>query len=414
MQNEKRFGHVSTPNSIVNAMVDFVRAEIEEKKEINVLEPGCGSCPYLKKIREINPNACLHGIEKNPEFIAISEEERKNINIIVDDYLLHDFNRKFDVIIGNPPYGIPSHNSHYKLYVDEKTKNEYKNKFSTWFGKYNLYGAFIEKSIVSLEENGKLMFVTPGTFLFLDEFKKLRKFLSENGETKVYYVGKNAFGENVNVSVVFLFFEKSKLKKGSFSLHEFENFKEIIKNENWKGEEQTFVTEKTKKLDADSIFLGDIFHVFISPRTSEIKKWSFATKEKKDNQVFLLNSKNLFHKKIEYEINYSGYFIGKKEIKNIKKFYEIPHLVFSLGRKNDGKYAMAFDEKCYPWIGDVYHLILKKSWLFLKNKIEEKIINYFYAEGINGYIDDKYRDLTYHISKSQIEKIPIPKKYCDI
>lgn len=403
------FGHVSTPSSIVDSMVNIIEKNIHCDEKIKVLEPGCGNCPFLRKILKLIPNATLTGIEINEKFIELSEKEKEKINIIIADYLLQDFDEKFDVIIGNPPYGIPSNDKHYKLKVNDDVKKIYKKRFVTWFGKYNLYGAFIEKSISSLKENGKLIFVLPGTFLFLSEFVKLRKYLSLNGETNVYYLGKNVFGKEANVSVVVLFFIKSTKNKNRITLLNFNDSSIVNSNLNWNGEDIAFQTEKTKKMEEDSFLLKDLFEVRISPRVTEIRKNGAIFREEKENCLPILNSKNLLHETINYDKNYSGFYVKKEETLEIKKIYDAPRLVLSMNPKNDGRYAIAFDEKNYAWMGDVYHLVLKKEKCYLRNKIENKIIKYFYEEDVNQYIRDKYRDITYHLSKSQIEKIPIKK-----
>ena len=59
-------------------------------------------------------------------------------------FILWNTADKYDIIIGNPPYGIPSLSDHYTIKVDNKTKERYKEIFETWYGKYNVYGAFIE------------------------------------------------------------------------------------------------------------------------------------------------------------------------------------------------------------------------------------------------------------------------------
>lgn len=123
--------------------------------------------------------------------------------------MLWQSNILFDLIIGNPPYGIPSLSEHYPIKIDPTTKNKYKNQFETWYGKYNVYGAFIEKSIKLLKPKGQLIFIVPATFMILDEFKKLRAFLSQNGKTVIIYLGQEVFKPEASVSVVVLNFLKS-------------------------------------------------------------------------------------------------------------------------------------------------------------------------------------------------------------
>jgi len=82
----------------------------------------------------------------------------------------------------------------------------YKQLYETWKGKYNIYGAFIEKSVKILNNEGILVFIVPATWMILDEFTKLREFLAENGKIRIYYVGK-VFSD-LNVVCVILYFVK--------------------------------------------------------------------------------------------------------------------------------------------------------------------------------------------------------------
>jgi adenine-specific DNA-methyltransferase len=100
---------------------------------------------------------------------------------VLADFLLWEPGEAFDLILGNPPYGIVGEASKYPIHVLKEVKGLYKKTFSTWRGKYNLYGAFIEKSIHLLKPGGVLVFVIPATWLVLDDFSLLRAFLAKEG-----------------------------------------------------------------------------------------------------------------------------------------------------------------------------------------------------------------------------------------
>lgn len=100
------------------------------------------------------------------------------------DFLLWEPGEAFDLILGNPPYGIVGEASKYPIHVLREVKGLYKKTLSTWKGKYNLYGAFIEKSVRLLREGGTLVFVVPATWLVLDDFSSFGHFWPEKGEQK--------------------------------------------------------------------------------------------------------------------------------------------------------------------------------------------------------------------------------------
>lgn len=131
--------------------------------------------------------AQITGVEINKDIIDYFTNLKilNDIKLINSDYLLWEPKQKFElIIIGNPPYGIPSPSVHYSIKIDNITKEKYKDIYKTWYGKYNVYGAFIKKSVKILKSDGQLIFILPVTFMILDDFKKLRAFLSHNGYTK--------------------------------------------------------------------------------------------------------------------------------------------------------------------------------------------------------------------------------------
>jgi hypothetical protein len=76
----------------------------------------------------------------------------------------------FDVIIGNPPYG-----------VNITTGKEYFRKhYECIEGPFEIYKIFIEKSLHLLKPLGLLGFITPDTWINLSYFKKTRKIIFEN------------------------------------------------------------------------------------------------------------------------------------------------------------------------------------------------------------------------------------------
>ena len=76
--------------------------------------------------------------------------------------------RRFDVIVGNPPYG--------KIKLDEETRKLYSRSL---YGHANLYGLFIDASLRILQSGGLVGFVTPTSFLGGKYFSNLRKLLVE-------------------------------------------------------------------------------------------------------------------------------------------------------------------------------------------------------------------------------------------
>jgi len=420
---KRHYGIFFTPDWVVDFMVNLIDvSKFNKKKDISILEPACGLAQFLigikRNIPEFFKRAKVYGVEINQDVVNYLKTLNigDNFEIIKDDYLLWEPNKYFDLIIGNPPYGIPSMSYHYPIKVDNATKEKYKRQFETWYGKYNVYGAFIEKSVKLLKQEGQLIFIVPATFMILDEFKKLRSFLSRNGGTAIIYLGSNVFKPEAEVSSVVINFIKSDKFLHTLELHEYLNDKiSCIKiNPNWKGEVITFETNYTRTLETICFYrLGDIYEIKISPRTPEIKNNPYIIKGdifEESNYLPILNGKNLRCNKIIYK-NFTGYWIKKSDVKKLRRYFNVPHIVVGLGFRENGKVGAAIDEKCYPWMGDVYHLLRKDELFSYKFDMSDKeVVRYLNSEYVKKYIKDTYRDITYHLSITQIKNIPLPNK----
>jgi adenine-specific DNA-methyltransferase len=62
-------------------------------------------------------------------------------------------------------------------------------------------------------------------------------------------------------------------------------------------------------------------------------------------------------------------------------------------------------------MGDVYHLIRKKDLMSGEFDLtDEEVVEYLSSDYVKRYIKDVYREITYHLSITQIKNIPIPTK----
>ena len=157
-ETKKNEGIYFTPINIIKMIIDFVTTE--KSDIVSVLEPSCGSGQFIEllEFKEIT------AIEKNKSIYNAIKEKYPVIN---DDFLEYRFDKKFDLVIGNPPYFVipkKSVDSKYYKYFD---------------GRPNIYILFIIKSFELLNENGILAFVLPSNFLNCIYYNKLRKYLSK-------------------------------------------------------------------------------------------------------------------------------------------------------------------------------------------------------------------------------------------
>ena len=141
------------------------------KNITKVLEPSCGSCEYILPLynKFKNNNINITGIELNSTiFDSIKHLNNQYIKLINNDFLTFNFNTKYDLIIGNPPF-----------YVVLK-KNVHKKYYKYFDGRPNIYILFIIKCLKLLNENGILSFILPKNFLNCFYYDKTRKHIIEN------------------------------------------------------------------------------------------------------------------------------------------------------------------------------------------------------------------------------------------
>lgn len=232
----------------------------------------------------------------------------------------------------------------------------------------------------------------------------------------IIYLGPDVFKPEANVASVVINFNKSNIN-GGLKLLEYKNNKLfLIKGmPHWQGEIVKFETDYTRKIEnICSYILSDVYDITISPRTTEIKNnpCIIQIKSLNGNSSYLplLNGKNLKCNRIIYE-NLTGYWIKKSDVKKLRGYFTEPHIVVGLGFRENGKVAAAYDKKCYPWMGDVYHL-LRKNELFTNSfdLDDEEILEYLNSDYLRKYIADTYREVTYHLSITQLKNIPLPTK----
>jgi len=170
--DKKQQGIYFTPLNIIDKSIKIIKNYTISNglKIVDILEPSCGSCEFIKYIDKNNifDDVNIDGIEFNTiiyNSISNIKFNNNNINLINKDFLNYNTTKKYDLIIGNPPY----------FTLDKKKVNkEYYNYFT---GRPNIYILFIIKSLQFLETNGILCFALPKNFLNCLYYNKLRNII---------------------------------------------------------------------------------------------------------------------------------------------------------------------------------------------------------------------------------------------
>ncbi|MCS7192768.1 MAG: Eco57I restriction-modification methylase domain-containing protein [Armatimonadetes bacterium] len=389
---DRALGVVPTPIDLVKFMVALAAPP---KKHCFVLEPACGDCPFLEAFAECY--GFQHefvGIDIDPKAIIRSKVRLPFATVLEGDFLLWQPNERFDIIIGNPPYGIIGDASHYPIHILKERKAIYKRIFRTWHGKFNIYGAFIEHSVNLLKPGGKLVFVVPASWLVLDDFAKLRVFLANSGCLSVYYVGKVFPRRNVSCVVMVL-------EKGGKGMSLYDGRSLVVSKPNYKGELIRFETPQALSFEQSGIHLERLFEIHFAARSPEIRSHPQVSTKPQSGLVPVLTGRNLKTGWIDYEHCYSGFWMPKEAAPTLRFFYGFPHIV--VGHTKGTKVVTAVDERCYPW-REEFHLIPKVHGLDL-----HAIVRYLNSKPVQEYVRCLYRDFVPHLTLTMLKRVPIPQ-----
>jgi adenine-specific DNA-methyltransferase len=394
---ERSLGRVETPPEVVRFMVSLAEAP----RGGRVLEPACASAPFLRAFRETHGSAYRFvGVEIDPSALDLPPWAEG----VAGDFLLWEPQEAFDLVLGNPPYGIVGEGSKYPIHVLKGVKGLYKKAFSTWRGKYNLYGAFVEKSVRLLKPGGVLVFVVPTTWLVLEDFSLLRAFLAREGKTEVYYMGEVFPGRRV--SAVVLRFQKggrglalwdTKREGGEFVQELWGRYPD------WRGEMIRFETEETRRLEAFGTPIGELFRIRFAARSPEFKRHPAVRKEPGPGLVPVLTGKNLRPGWIDYDKNGSGLWMPKERAGEIRDFYRVPHLV--VAHTKGTRVVAAWDERAYPW-REEFHLVPKDG----VKLAPQALVGWLNSEAMQRHVRTLYRDFVPHLTLRMLERLPVPRE----
>jgi adenine-specific DNA-methyltransferase len=395
----KTYGAVSTPAEIIDFM--FEVSGVEKWQGLKILEPGCGFCDFLSRIYTRYPSNDFTGIEVNREVYDMIVGLYPHFTLRFSDFLLWDTAERYDLVIGNPPYGIIGDKTHYPIHVLKGKKVSYKKLSSTWYGKFNIYGAFIEKGLKLLKDKGRLVFIVPATFMILDDFKFLRKLLAVSGRVKVFYLGPRMFkGKSVSTAVL-------AVCKGltGIELYEVGGLKKIIQcysSDTYDGSIIRFDSPETRHFEEETQPLVDLFSFHFAARSPEVKRHPLVSQEPKEGLVPVLTGRNLHAGWIDYDHSHSELWMPREAAPSLRSFYAFPHIV--VGHTKGGKLVAAVDKQCYPWREDI-HLVPKVNGLDL-----DEITLYLNSEHVQQYMHMLYKDITPHVTITQLKQLPIRRK----
>ncbi len=279
------------------------------KNEVRILEPSVGTGNFLPLLIEkykTVPSVQIDVVDIDKNAIDILKILSKKLNIpdnvkinyINEDFLLfgrnglfQDFMDKYDIVVGNPPFG--------KITEDKRLLEEYKkDKINTKTN--NLFSFFLEKSISQADV---VALIIPKSFLSAPEFNDTRKLVSDFPISKITDYGEKGF-KGVKIETISLIIDTKNKKSDNRVLVE-----SYVKNEiGFKDQDYICSEDFPYWLVYRDNFFDKVasklqFNIFSAYRDRQITKK--ITKPK--GKVRVLKSRNIGNTEIVNIENYDSY-----------------------------------------------------------------------------------------------------------
>ena len=295
------------------------------KGNIRILEPSVGSGSFLlqliKKFSHL-PSVQIDVFDIDTEILSLLKlllkkaklPKNTNINFFNKDFLSYTFKNRYDLVIGNPPFG--------KI-KDKKVLNEYKKHGINIHN--NLFTLFLNKSL-NLSKNVAL--VLPKSLISSPEHDQIRSKIEKKNIFSILDFGEHGF-KGVKIETIGLILNGKKINDNKVKFYSYANKKYLLQNQDyiidskfpyWLLYRNKFFDQVCKKME---------FGVFNFFRDRQITKKHTLNKGK----IRVLKSRNISNNNIVSLDGYDTYLnqiesFAVSKYLNKKNVYLVPNLTY--------------------------------------------------------------------------------------
>jgi phospholipid N-methyltransferase len=224
-----------------------------------ILEPCAGDGVFIEALLNKERDITIDAFELDPreaEKLIYKYNNNKNVVVKNEDTLLYkDFingrcNNRYDFIIANPPYGA---------WQDHEKRGKLKHIYPNLYVK-ETYSTFLYLSISLLKEKGRLVFITPDTYLNLHMHTFLRKYILQHTTVEEISIFPSSFFPGVNfgyskLSIITLVKTSNNIEIFNNKIRIISNFKEPINLVNLNNTRSTLINQKEILNNASHAFI---------------------------------------------------------------------------------------------------------------------------------------------------------------
>lgn len=308
--------------SIINNLPD-----VENYDEVNILEPSVGVGNFLpiliqKYSAAKTVNIDMVDIDSNSIEVlkalvsTLDVPNNVHFNYIVDDFLLHNFDKRYDIVVGNPPFK--------KITKEKQLLCSYKSgKFNQ--DTNNIFAFFIEKALTLSDV---VSLIVPKSLISAPEFNKTRELMNRYSITNIMDFGEKGF-KGVKIETI-SFIVNTKKRRAKMQV-------ESLITEDVRIYDQDYVTDAKfpywliyRDTNFDDVARRMEFDIFRAYRDRVITK----TITQNNGKFRVLKSRNIGDNKIIDIVGYDSYLdniqgLDVSKFLNQKNCVLVPNLTYN-------------------------------------------------------------------------------------
>lgn len=406
MNDEHKFikenGIFYTDKKLANKMVRLLK--IDYKSEFTLIEPAVGEGHILSLIvkkyfienKDKNKDEQAEFLENNIAGFDIRDEAIavcvSKLNVLSEEYIQRKIewniqkfdalNRKeliekfgtYDYVISNPPY-VSRHNMDKRTITALREKSEFCSKFN-----FDLYYYFFEIGFDLWNRSGKIVYITPNSYIKARSGKVMMRYLIDNSlvETIIDYKDEMKFEGATTYTAISVFSTGNKVLrvKNNKGINLVKvTYRDLMEKYNYMIYSHDFLTE----VQEEFIDLGEFAEIRNGLATLQDKVFIVNEKEiieETDNVLMFMKEKKPFS--VNKEV--------LRKVIRVSKVEEIKYVIFPYISANEIKTAYLQDTEIEEHYKETYDYLSER----LDKKYQDKYGLYFgRTQGFTCYYDQK-------------------------